>query len=581
MDGSGSSIASGPTETASGSGGTTRIRAQSISLTHRGNIAVGTLGAGNGGSLFIHAKDLFMRGNGTVGSGGIFAGATQTSTGNGGNVTIIADRVHMLRAATLNVETASIGRGGTLDLTAHELAMSGLGTVVRATSTGLSNGGPGGNLRMTVQSIQLRDNATILAGTVGSGAGGSARINAKSVSVDGAASSIFVGTVGPQNGGPAGRLDLITDSLHLTNGGQIFGGTLGSGRGGDVSISARSILIHRGLAGIYVSSNAEENGGDAGTLTLKTNTLKLMGAGVILAGTLGDGNGGAIFMDAGRVYLRGTPEDVPESSSTIIAVGSQGAGKGGRLKLRAGELRLVRGAAIVVGTSGSGNGGDTAIIAADITLDQAGIIAASDGGEADDGIAGSISLSARRAISLRNGSTVAASADVADGGSVFASAPRIVVHNSTMNARAGGAGGSVRLAADRIIRLFRSEINATGTGSIGDIVIDPQFVVLDHSRLVTSTQGQGGNVIIRTDRYFTSADSSITLAAGAVLNISVFNPDSDIAGQLVPVDAHLFDRQMTFSEQCARRLELTTSTFTIQGRSASSPDPAGLVPAIR
>lgn len=580
IDGIGSTILAGPDENATARGGNLFIRAANVSITHRGSIGVGTVGTGDGGNLVLEAQNLSIRGTGVPGSGGILAGVTEGASGAGGNVSIAARRIDLSRGGIITVDTEDTGPGGLLTVTADELNLTGSGTVLRANTSALLNGGAGGNVQLEVNTLKILDNAAVVAGTIGSGAGGSALIRARSITIDGANSTIFIGTLAAQNGGDAGTLELVTSSLNLTNGGLIFGGTRGSGDGGNVAISADSILIHRGLAGIHLGTSAPVNGGNAGRLNLRTGTLKILGSGTILAATLGSGRGGELNIDAERLYMRGVSGDVPEESSTAIIAGTQGSGDSGRLRLRAGEMRLLRGASIAVGTSGSGDGGDATIIAGKVTLDRSGILAASDGGEADDGVAGSISLTATRVVSLRNGSSIAADAEVADGGSVTVAAPRLFLRDSRMTTRAGGAGGSVRLTAKQMVYLFRSEINATGASAIGDIVIDPQFTVLDHSRLVTSTQGQGGNVNIRTDRYFTSPDSAITLAPGAVLSLTVFNPDSDIAGQLVPVEARLGSRETTFAQECARRLEVRISSYLILGRGGMPVEAGGLVPSL-
>lgn len=580
IDGIDSTILAGPDENATARGGNLFIRAASVSMTHRGSIGVGTVGAGDGGNLILETQNLSIRGTGSPASGGILAGAAEGASGAGGNVSVSARTIHLSRGGVIAVDTESTGRGGLLSVSADELMLTGGGTVLRANSSATLNGGAGGNVQLDVNALNILDNAAVVAGTIGSGAGGNARVRANSITLDGPNSTIFIGTLALQNGGAAGTLDLVTSSLTLANGGLIFGGTRGSGDGGNVAITAESILIHRGLAGIHVGTSAPVNGGNAGRLNLRTGTLKILGSGAILATSLGSGRGGELNIDAGRLYMRGVAGDLPEESSTAIIAGTQGSGDSGRLRLRAGEIRLLRGASIAVGTSGSGDGGDATIIAEKVTLDRSGILAASDAGEVDDGVAGSISLTASRVLSLRRGSVIAADAEVADGGSVTVAAPRLFLRDSRMTTRAGGAGGSVRLTAKQLVYLHRSEINATGASAIGDIVIDPQFTVLDHSRLVTSTQGQGGNVNIRTDRYFTSPDSSITLAPDAVLSLTVFNPDSDIAGQLVPVEARLGSRETTFAQECARRLEVRISSFLILGRGAVPVEAGGLAPSL-
>jgi hypothetical protein len=236
--------------------------------------------------------------------------------------------------------------------------------------------------------------------------------------------------------------------------------------------------------------------------------------------------------------------------------------------------RIAAGLVLLAG-AGPGDGGTARVVAGRVDVDRGGIVASSTG----SGDAGSVSVRAGEGVSVRNGGDIGATADTASGGNILVRTPRLTLRGSEINAEAGDTGGSITLRVADLLYLFRSQLNADGERHIGNIDIDPKFTVLDHSRIVTQTNGGGGNIKLVTERLFQSKDSTITVADGATLTLTVFNPDANITGSLVPVNAPLFDKSLNFAEECARRLEILLSSFLSTGRGATSPEPGGLAPA--
>ena len=83
-----------------------------------------------------------------------------------------------------------------------------------------------------------------------------------------------------------------------------------------------------------------------------------------------------------------------------------------------------------------------------------------------------------------------------------------------------GQGGDVTLAAGRLFDLRNSAVTtsvAGGTGSGGNIFIDPPLMVLDNSRIEANAQrGAGGNITIRAGQLIRTPDSVIQASGTGV-----------------------------------------------------------------
>lgn len=614
LDGAGTLVVADPAGSSTGPGGDVALRSDRLSITGGAAAAVPAFGSGRGGDLDIRTGELFIRGVGATDSDtGLIAGSGLGAPATGGDITVIARNVRMENGANIGGNTTGTGAGSNVRLTADSLSMRDAGTLIQAQSIATS-GGPGGEIRIDVGSVAMSGNAAITAATRGTGNGGSISVRAGALTLTEGASisaqssgsgnagmvdiradhvlirgsdadttGIFAAT-GENASGAAGDVTFRrTGDLRLENGGLITVETAGSGPGGNVSIDARSIALSGTGTRLAADTTALTGGGPAGTIRIRTRDLSITDGAFVLATTLGSGAGGRAIIDADRVTLRGLPDDTLDDFSTAIAVGSLGgSGAGGTLTLNASTVRVSRFAAIAVGTSGSGHGGDGQIAARRVVLDRGNIIA---GSQSDDpsinvtGNAGSVTVHATKEILLRNGSNIGAKADEASGGNVTLQSPRIILRNSMISGQAAQTGGSINITAHDVLYLFRSQVNAVGQQSLGSINIDPIFTVLDQSTITTTSDITGGNINLRTDRFFKSIDSVITAARNATVTLTIYTPDTNITGSLIPVNASLIDSSASFIEECSRRLQVDLSSFLITGRGGQPPEPGGLNPA--
>jgi large exoprotein involved in heme utilization and adhesion len=148
---------------------------------------------------------------------------------------------------------------------------------------------------------------------------------------------------------------------------------------------------------------------------------------------------------------------------------------------------------------------------------------------------------------------------------------------------AQASGGNITVLATDTVRLTNSQLNASVQGSAttigGNIVIDPQAVILQNSQIVAqATQGQGGNISITTQSFLADATSVIDASSqfGISGTVNIQSPTSQMAGRLVALPNNTLTSTPLLSQRCAA---LTSSgqfsSFVVAGRYGLSPEPGG------
>jgi hypothetical protein len=270
-----------------------------------------------------------------------------------------------------------------------------------------------------------------------------------------------------------------------------------------------------------------------------------------------------------------------------------GEGLGGNITLDlSGSLRLLNSSSISASTQGANAGGSINIHARDITLDTSASIQCAAlldfGGQQSTGQAGSISLNADKSILLSDGSSLRTSAPLNNGGNITGNAgSEIRVLRSQITTEAGLNGGEIFLDAPELTYLLHSVVTAqadttgTGFGNGGNITIDPSFLVMNDSSLISrSSFGNGGNININTDFFFQSA-SIIDASApfGLPGTVSVTAPEVDLSGSLVALPENLLSAEAQLRPDCGVRLTGNISSFIVLGRGGLPIEPGGFIPS--
>jgi hypothetical protein len=140
-------------------------------------------------------------------------------------------------------------------------------------------------------------------------------------------------------------------------------------------------------------------------------------------------------------------------------------------------------------------------------------------------------------------------------------------------------GGDVTISVGRLFDLHDSKVTtsvAGGTGSGGNIFIDPPLMVLDNSQIqANALRGGGGNITIQAGRLIRTPDSVIQASSqlGVSGTISIAAPNTDVAGSLVVLPETFLDASSELRETCAARSSRPSSSFTAGGRGGLPPDP--------
>ena len=512
----------------SGSAGPVSISARDVGLTRSSIIWSYALGNANAGNVTVSARDISLYTDGIIGS-------ATSAGGDVGNVTISARNIGLHSGGEIfSTASGGSGHGGNVNVTASR------GIVIAGTSSGGSSAG----IFATSLSAATGDAGTIsvTADLITVGEGGV---------IDGS-------TFGPGN---AGGVTVSARDIGLSNGGKITSSTfLGSGRGGDVSVTASGVIAIAGksgggfLAGIYATSESAATG-DGGTIAVRADSIMVGEGGTINSSTYGRGNAGGITVSARDIGLSnsgaitsstfggsGQGGDVSVTASGRIAIAgtnsggffagifatseSAASGDGGAITVAADSITVGGGGTINSSTYGRGNAGEVTVSARDIGLSNGGGINSSTFGGSGHG--GDVSVTASGGILISGASSggapsgILASSNFAgagDAGAITVSADSItIVDGGRIRASSSGAGlaGSIAVnAAGKLQLLAGGSISTEALFSDGgniDIRAG-QLVYLENSQITTSVgtgAGNGGNITI--DPIFVVLNNSQIIA---------------------------------------------------------------------
>ena len=506
-------------------------------ITFQNDAGIDASGDG-GGRIAIRGGQL------TVDNSKIQANTAGASDGQGIDVAVLGD-LNISNGGQINsLSPDGLGAGGNISITAQSIRLDGGGLtddffqpttqISAATGDPLLGGGPakGGDIVIKAGSLELVNSAQISSATFGGGDAGRIEINAAAVRLDAllfTPTQITANTQQIEGAGNAGDIIITADALEVRNGATLLAASFGSGAAGLIDINARSV--------------------------------NLLGGAIITAGTFGAGNGGNVEITTETMRIDG------------------------RDTLFGGDDLLTGIQAVTTSPDFPAPGGDIQITAGTLDLRNMGSIFTTSYGI---GVAGNISLQAAGAITLTRNSSVSTSAPGSSGGNISVTAgTEIRLADSQITAQAGLDGGNISLAAPKLIYLFHSTLSGqadatdSGFGNGGNINIDPSFLILNDSSLISkSSFGNGGNITILSDFFFPSA-SIIDASApfGLPGTVSVTAPEVDLSGALVALAGNFLDAGAQLRPDCGVRLTGNISSFIVLGRGGLPLAPGGFVPS--
>jgi len=616
-----------------------------INLTASGNVTVtgslseiytdtqsNSVGGPFAGDIVIGARSVMLSDGGTIHSGATSGPQSARNIGitasdsvsisslagietvgfaaNGGSVTIAAPRL-VMDFGFISTTTYGVGSAGHVQVDAGSVSLSNGAQI--ATSSALGTPGPAASM-----TVNASDAITITGVAVGRGVGILTSSNSPSSGLfstaggSGHAGQILVSTpsltvadgakisVATTASGNAGTITANAPNIAL-NGGQVSSSTTADGPGGDISLNASSVSIsgvggglfstasNTGAAGtISVASSSLDLGnsgkvsasttgtGKAGTISVNVGTLSMSGGSTIESSTNSAGVGGAINLQAGKVSMVG--------SGTAMLSTAASAGKAGEVTVSGNSATIADGARISTSTTGEGNAGSITANVGSMSVS---------GGQLDSstsarGAGGSINVTAGGEVSVINGGRMNADSTGAGrtGNIVVTAGDRITMNSGSVSTRAlTSDGGDITLKAPVIVRLENSQITTSvqsGVGTGGNVLIDPQFLVMNNSAITANAfGGPGGNITIIADNFL--ASSTALLQASSALStpgsIQIVSPENNVAGSIAQLPRAFVDASRLLRGACSARREGAPSSFVLAGRGGVPAEADGYLPS--
>ncbi|MBD2199643.1 MULTISPECIES: beta strand repeat-containing protein [Calothrix] len=312
------------TQGLTGNAGDLTINAQNLLVRDGGQVDAATFDRGKGGNLTVNVTGKVEL-IGTSPDGSVptvlSTSALAGSTGDAGDLTINVQDLFVQDGAQISAATSGRGKAGNLAVNASgkvELIgtsadgsfSSGLGA-----STNQGSTGDAGKLTITTQDLIVRNGAAVSTATFGAGKGGNLTVNAANsveltgTSIDGRFLSGLSASAYAGSTGDAGNLQVDTQNLLIGDGAQIFTGTFGAGKAGNLTVNASGQieLIGRSADGRFPSgllASAEPNSrGNAGDMRINTPQLLVNNGAEVLVNARGIGNAGIMTINADTIRL--------------------------------------------------------------------------------------------------------------------------------------------------------------------------------------------------------------------------------------------------------------------------------------
>lgn len=574
----------------SGQGGDISLTAEALTMSTKATMEAhtGWWGSGDAGNITLKVDTLDLTDASLIDSSTLYGWGADS-----GEVDITADTIRILGAerssAPFGLDTTGIstatgpwaGEGGDIRIRAERLSMDSRGSVNASSSSALR----GGDIDVDVDDVQILGGSNVIASALGTGDGGNVQVRAETVRVSGVHPQAFVDVTGKEtlspsgiasqagtSTGSAGDVVLDADKVEILDGGRLTAETFGHGDGGNVVLTAGEVVVSgvnpaldafgkshrfsRDVARSKIASASssgtlgEELTGKAGDIRIRAGLLRVTDGGMLSSETTTRGTGGDIRVEAERVSI----ED-----GAIVSAESRGvrSGRGGSITITA-EDGFIGDSALVTTAAENAEGGNLSIAAADVELLNGMAVSAESSGA---GNAGGISIVAENRF-LMQGSAVSTEALEADGGNIDIKAGYMVhLRDSAITSSVGGGP------------------ETTG----GNIVIDPDYVILQRSRIIANAyEGKGGNIRIVADCFMADPESIVeaSSALGIDGTVDIQAPIQNVSGSISGLPKDVKSAAELLRQACAARLQGGRySSFVLGGRDALPIEPVGPIPS--
>ena len=520
------------------------IKVREDFTANNGFIQAGTSSAGRSGDVLVTAGSLDMKNLSTI-------EAITLGAGNCGNVKVDTGNLSMLEGSEIGTNIWSSGNGGSVTITAEKIFLSGANDVSQRTALyALTNDystGHGGDVRLTTGRLEVRDGAQIDTSVWGYGNGGVVEVNAESVLLTGqnALNAVPAGIFSrPYAFGNAGGVRLKTGSLEVRDGAQISTSVYGLGKGGDLEVTAGSILLtpvkEFGVnSGLSTGLFARGLYGDGGNIRIKTGSLEVMDGASISSSSKSKGAGGNIEVTADFISLSGVNQYGNRSGIYSQSDGKSAIGAAGDVRITTGSLEVKDGAEITVAALGPGNAGNLEVNAQSVLIT----------GISPSGLSSRLSSNTYTSAKGGNIQITTDNLEVKDGAHI---------ENTAFSS---GNGGTIEVTAERVL------VSGVSEGKAARIT----------SQVIPGSSGKGGDVQITTN--------TLEVKDGGEIAISTWGPGNSgalsIAAKNITLDGGSHPElgvglyADTISSGNAGGILINTSTLEVKGGAEISASSRG------
>jgi filamentous hemagglutinin family protein len=363
-----------------------------------------------------------------------------------------------------------------------------------------------GSISFRGNSIAIGDGSVLLLQNQGGQPGGQINVSAaESLNVSGTTPGAKVtSNVASQNLGlgKGGDIAISAKQIIVRGGGQITANSFGTGAGGNLALNAAQSIQLIGVSAInpLATSNIATvayNSGNAGNLTASTGRLLILDGGVFVStsfGAIGTGDSGNVAVNATEtIEVSGVEPRFRQPS--VLSAGVGNAGAGATLTINTAKLLVRGGASVSTATLANGKAGNlivNAIESVEVTGQAQGAV----------NRFSSIGSFARRIDPILGKLFGLPSIPTGGSGDVTINTGRLkVTDGGVIDARNDGPGdgGTLRVNANSIFLNNRGSITATTvSGEGGNIRLNVRDVSLlrNNSQITASASGSGngGNI---------------------------------------------------------------------------------------
>ena len=499
-------------------------------------------------------------------------------SGSAGNISVDATGdIETTKVVNLSSITDASGNAGNIELTSTHgnIRMTKGSLETQGFSWTFANGNTGNVTVSAPEGDIVLDGATLFTLSSGTGRAGRVDITAKNLWMNAGVLTNF--TTGPDQPGGitvtlSGTLMMASHpSTELPDGirpeSLIVASSVSRAPSGDINLRAKDIVVTQDS----LINSASFASGPGGHLKIVSDTLQVTDGAQLSSGSTGAPNRGSLLQ-----ILRGIRPTGPGGDITIQTLGPTGS-------------VLIDGArsGIFATTEGTNSGGAINLSAKSLTIQNGGTISASTSGTTPKAIGGSITVNTTDHVTMTSGASITASSTGpgnANAGDISINAGQQLdlMGKSSITTEAKTAkGGNIDIHAVDRIRLVNSSITTSvlgGTGSGGNIMIDPNVVVLQNSQVIAqAVAGNGGNITITTPLFLRDSTSLVDASTPFGVNgtVTIQSPTSNLSESLGTLPSNPSQVHSLLTQRCAALASGQASSFIVAGREQLPSDPGG------